>query len=373
MPDSFSTQAVEVLQLLRDRHNVLISGAPGTGKSRLLEEVARAFVARHSGPVHVPGQVVAIPRTPPTLVKEEYKPSIDRAKPKVFRTVFHQNSKHRDFLTGLVPRVEGTGTSFEVTLGTLYRASEHASSPDGTSLLIIDEINRGPAVQVFGGSIVAMESAKRLLPNGEPHSETQFFELLSPNGKSVEYALPHHLYLLAAMNQADTSVEPLDVAFLRRWAPYHLAPSRHVLLEFYGLDAADLNDLPPIPGDAKAIFAAAIKAWEAVNSRIALGRGREFQIGHGVMMGRSTEGLTSLTDALRVAGEAWAMVRAHVDEVFFGDIRGVAAVLNVGEDKDHPYQLEDRTFADEPRLELVGPDRVPDEFLYALLRVVAGE
>ena len=124
---------------------------------------------------------------------------------KVFRCVLHQSSKYRDFLTGMMPDVrsgKAPGT-FRITEGILYRASEYAKQPDSAALLIIDEINRGPTVQVFGGAIVAMEAEKRLSEDGKPTKSTQFFDLLDPaDGELIEYAFPSRLYILAAMNQA---------------------------------------------------------------------------------------------------------------------------------------------------------------------------
>ncbi len=375
MPSEFAPATLSVLDLLKDRHNVLVSGPPGTGKSRLLNEVAEAFVASTAtGPVHIPGAPVSIPKNPPIASKlQGVQPSPDRASRKVFRTVFHQNSKHRDFVSGLVPVVgsqaSGGGTTFRIVAGVLYRASEHARLADGASLLIIDEINRGPAVQVFGGSIVAIESDKRLARDGARRSETQFFEVNSPSGDLVEYALPHHLYILAAMNQADTSVEPLDVAFLRRWAPFRLDPSEAALRLFFKLQPAGGAQLPESPSSAGEVYEAAVRAWRAVNARIRLGRGPEFQVGHGVLMTRGAPAPT-VEEALRDVAESWQVVRAHVDEVFFGDIRGVAAVLNVGD--GHPYSLKDSTFADEPRLELIGPESMVGASMFTLLRAVAG-
>jgi len=286
--------------------------------------------------------------------------------------VFHQNTKHRDFISGLVPQIGGDSTTFKVSVGKLYQANEHALKADGAALVRIDEINRGPAVQVFGGSIVAIESDKRLAPDGQHNANTQVFDLLDPNGALIEYALSHDLYILAAMNQADTSVEPLDVAFLRRWSPFRLEPDAEILRAFFGLGTHDVADLPDAPTSVADVYSAAVQAWTAINSRIGLGRGSEFCIGHGVLMQGSPAAVGDLPGALRYIAEGWKVIRAHVDEVFFGDLRGVAAALNVRpEVSGHLYSLEDRLFADEPRVEIVGPDPVPDNKLYSLLRAVS--
>lgn len=377
-----TTQAMEVLRLLQSTHNVLVAGAPSTGKTVVLSEVARLFVQGIAGasapgtkgPVHVPGARVAVPAVPPTPPPPGWQPSPSRAKRMVFRTVFHQASKYRDFVSGIVPEVSasGAGTRFRVTTGKLIEAADHALKPDGASLLIIDEINRGPAVQLFGGSIVAIESDKRLDASGAPHATTQTFDVLQPNGSIAEYALPHHLYILAAMNEADTSVEAMDVAFLRRWTKYRLAPDAEVLGTHIGIDPRAGGPLPPSPLTPDDVFRAAARAWEKVNGRIRLGRGPEYQIGHGVFMTAPRPTAGGIPEALAFVRPAWDLIRAHVDEVFFGDIRGVAEVLGARSGRvDHVIQLRDHVFADEPRLALEGPDPIPDADLYRFLRAVA--
>lgn len=380
MASTYSQDALKVLSLLRERHNVLLSGPPAVGKSLLLNEVAAAFAGigpsqTSNKPIFDPKAAVPIPDKAATDIPPELQsvlPSPDRSDRKVFRTVFHQSSKHRDFITGIAPDLAvGKTGSFKVVQGTLYRASEHAKNAKGASLLIIDEINRGPAVQMFGGAIVAMEGEKRLLSDGKPGLNTQFFELLSPGGEIVEYAFPEQLYILGAMNQADVSVEPLDVAFLRRWSHYGLEPSGTILREYLGLPKAEVP-IATNAANAGEVYEAAVQAWTKVNARISLGRGREFRIGHGVLMVAVGKPPSTLEGALHHVTTCWTSIRAHIDEVFFGDLRGVAATLNaLSAIPGHPYKLEEVFFADDPREQLVGPAQISPADIFALLRAVS--
>lgn len=357
--------AHDILKNLQTKNNVLLMGAPGTGKSKLLNDVAWIFergVGIDPTPTHSFGAAIPIPAIPQTDIIGTL-PMMQKAHRKVFRTTLHQNSKYRDFLTGITPRVDGSD-GYQISEGILYRANEFAKQPDSAALLIIDELNRGPAIEVFGGSIVTIESDKRLGDDNTPAENTQFFEILSPEtGNYIEYAFSPHLYILAAMNQADVSGAPLDVAFMRRWKPAVLQPNYEPIYEKFGIQKATI--IPPEDPSVQDVYHAAVKALAAINNKIVIGRGAEYQLGQGVFLSTAPQGDT-LNDALDFVAEAWAVIYAHIEELFFGEPISMAYILNADHDGS-PYSLQEATFAGETKFVLSCTD-ISRDTIYGLYR-----
>ncbi|MBQ8111493.1 MAG: AAA family ATPase [Clostridia bacterium] len=342
--------ACDILRNLQEKKNVLLMGAPGTGKSKLMNDVARLFergVAIDPMPTHHPGAAIPIPAIPENENLGAL-PMLQRPRRKVFRTTLHQNSKYRDFLTGITPRYDGT-EGYQISEGILYRANEFAKQPDSAALLIIDELNRGPAIEVFGGSIVTIEPDKRLGDDNTPAENTQFFEILSPETDGyIEYAFSPHLYILAAMNQADVSVAPLDVAFMRRWMSVKLAPDYAPAYARFGGRPDDV--IPNENPSARDVYNAAIKALEAINKKIVIGRGPEYQLGQGILLSILPRG-SGIDDALDFVLDVWSMIYAHIEELFFGEPVAMAYILN-SEREDSPYFLNEVYFAGETKFVL---------------------
>lgn len=363
----FDPDVRAVLTALARRKNVLISGPPGTGKSRLLSEVRDLFGWNHSGVGAAPERRIPIP--PRRDAMPAWFPSPTRTESReVFATAFDQNTKHRDVMRGLVPSI-GLSGAFEVSSGILYRAALHALGDGNAALVIIDEINRGPAVAAFGSSLVGLEGDKRLDSDGRPTSSTQYFEVMADDGGSERFALPADLYVLAAMNEADTSVEPLDVAFLRRFAPYRLEPSVDVLCQHLGLKALP-DELPLEASEPEHLYGALAAAWARLNERTALARGAAYQLGHGGLMHREAP-QSSMAAATEYSLEAWATLKAHIDEVFFGDTRAIADLFAAGL-KGSPYSVVEDVLAAQTVFRVMGPQRLSGEQLYGLLRAIAG-
>lgn len=367
--DDFEADVRNVLVALARRKNVLISGPPGTGKSRLLALVQDAFTLWTPSLGAQPFEEVQIPADDGPL--PPWFPSPDCLDSRqVFPTAFDQSTKTRDFLRGLVPAVGQAGV-FEVSSGTLYRAAVHASADGHASLVVIDEINRGPAVAAFGSSIVGLEADKRLGPDGHPIPTTQFFELMDDAGEAAPFALPPDLYILAAMNEADTSVEPLDVAFLRRFAPYRLEPETSVLFEAFGLADSDLGEKPPAEyASVSDVYRALILAWKHLNDRVSFARGPAYQLGHGALLHRKPP-MDTPAAAAEFAREGFATMKAHLDEVFFGDSRAVAELLGAGL-AGSPYVLQEELFAGQSLSRIIGPTNPTAPQAYAALVAIAG-
>ena len=361
MASGISADAEAVLRLLASARCVLIGGVPAAGKTRLMNEVREIFAPETGGAVFNPDQPVVVPDAP---ALHDLAPSKDRPERFVRQTAMSPTTRFRQFWRDLEPEVAETG--YRISEGLLYQANEFASD-GGASLVIVDELNRGPAVEVFGGSIVAIEGDKRLGPDGKRTPWSVPFQLADGDGVMQEYLLSPHLYLLASMNRADVSAEALDGAFLRRWADYNLYPREDILTAHF--DTGNVSgELPSEPSNPKAIYAAAIQAWGNVNAKLRVGISDDFQIGHGVLMRAEQPPQSGIDEALAYIAEGWAMIERHVREVLFGNDEAIADALYVSQ-PGHPYKLQSYSFAGTEVLKL---DRLADTGLYTLLRVVAG-
>lgn len=356
---NFSLHAADVLRLLKLHRNVLLIGPPATGKSMLMAEIKSAFAG--TAPLAYDNKGKApFPRTGAQKL-EDWMPSPSKTDRQVFEITFHQGTKHRHFVSGISPKLSGQA-GFEAAEGVMLKANRHAVSVQGSALLCIDEINRGPAVSIFGDTLSAIESDKRLDESNNVVTSSAPFYAYTESGMFEPCYLSPHLYLLASMNEADTSVEPLDVAFLRRFLIYRLYPDIEAAAAHLGL-AGD-PELPDSAEKPEHVYGALWRAWRAVNERIALGRSPSFEIGHGVIMWSRPP--KSLPGALAYAEQCWSRIEAHVDEVFYGSERARAVVYNA--DEKTIYRLHEAYFGDQPVTQL---RRVPGQDFYKLLREVA--
>lgn len=172
----------EIVDLLRDRPQLVFYGPPGTGKTYLAQAIAD----------HLTGG-----RPENTVLVQ-----------------FHPAYSYEDFFEGYRPVATGDGrVALELRPGPFRRLVDRAAQDSATPyVLIIDEINRANLAKVFGELYFLLEYRNRSV------------DLLYSSGDDRGFSLPRNVVILGTMNTADRSIALVDAAMRRRFAFVELHP-----------------------------------------------------------------------------------------------------------------------------------------------------
>lgn len=173
-----------VQQLLKvGTSGIILTGPPGTSKSRDAERIARSLVA---------------------------DPDED-----IFHVQFHPSFGYEDFVEGYRPD-EAKTSGFAIVPKIFLHACGRARLIPGYAIVIVDEINRGDPARIFGELLTYLERGYRDRPVRLPFS-------------GDELRIPPNLLLIGTMNPFDRSVTHVDAAFVRRFDHIPMEPSRERL------------------------------------------------------------------------------------------------------------------------------------------------
>jgi len=186
---------------LNKQKNIILSGPPGTGKTRKALQIAQWLTSDEDKSVSLLQAINdgLIPNSDPNI---EQIPEAELIQ-------FHPSYTYEDFVRGIVTVTDQEKLIYRVENRVLAKMAMEASKPENSDkayVLIIDEINRANLSSVLGELIYALEYRGRTV-------ET----LYAYNG-DAGLNLPDNLYIIGTMNTADRSIGHVDYAIRRRFA-----------------------------------------------------------------------------------------------------------------------------------------------------------
>lgn len=208
----------------RGDKNIILTGAPGTGKTFACQSYAREQVSNFIYENN--------------LEKAEGKQSAYLTVDYFIKTVqFHPGYDYSDFIEGLRPkkvdsniiydRKDGIFKDFCRQVVEFNKNHKYANLAESAKFFfIIDEINRGEVSKIFGEAFSMIETDKRAPVDSKSEDvsnkvDTQYSSLIEDKDNDPfqhGFYIPENVYILATMNEIDRSLEAMDFAFRRRFS-----------------------------------------------------------------------------------------------------------------------------------------------------------
>jgi len=213
--------------LLKTSKQIILYGAPGTGKTYTAMKIAKEFMAC----TEVEKIVLQedefenkhrFSKKCLTLTEKSNENAYQKIENGLYEIIqFHPNYTYQDFIGGISPKLDNGALSYELTKGVFQRFCKTAKvNPECNFVLIIDEINRANLSEVFGELLYALEYRDKAV-------NIPYFG---------EFVIPSNVYIIGTMNDVDKSLVTFDLALRRRFGFFRLDPELDSLNDMFAID-----------------------------------------------------------------------------------------------------------------------------------------